>query len=679
MMMFVQTRFVDYVKATGSSGYRGGVVYPTGIKIQRDFSVVNTLGQKYQLNIEFSPKTKKKKKITWTSGDNSILTIDENGVLVAKKRGTVQVTAKSVNGKIATTTITVNASNNTSGSLKSIKNISITNNPKKMLTGEQFTINVQTSPVYDTSKIFTYKSSNKKVLTVDKNGVVKAVGKGKASITVTSNNNKKATITIQVEDYRIKLSDKVIKGDEGYSKEITATIETKLNINPNNVKWSVSSPMNVSVKSAGNDGKTFKANVYLKKSGNTNVKVKIGNESAAATVKINKVGSDTSIECPNISYDTSNSGGIKIVVYPSSKTDYYDVSLSANKRSGYNARWYLIESNLVGNRTFYYPYTSAQARLTVYDKNGKSRYCYTAPFDLDRSKGSNTNVTYSYWNICPSIVETKLDVVSGANVYKIHGYGSDDIVKTGVKTAHIKINANASRPYQYSWYVKEGKYYISNICDDNGCGSWNLFNTFDQYKTKDFTLTPSSETYYDKQGMVLLMDKFGSIQTCYTGIYNSIAYNKKSTTKYTNTNVYFEKDYSYNVNTMFGIVDSLPPAYVASSNVYFLSEATYLKLVGPNSCGIARHGQLDTYLKDGSQCPYDYAQWTIIHELGHIIDSMYYKLNKTSYISSKSDMIDMKNRYIGTQYLRDYSYSGEGNENSEFWADLFSMNYVNYL
>lgn len=157
----------------------GGVVYPTGIKIQRDFSVVNTLGQKYQLNIEFSPKTTTERKITWTSSDNSILTIDKNGVLIAKKRGTVKVTAKSVNGKSDSITITVNASNNTSGSLKDIKSISITNNPKKMLTGEKFSLNVQTSPVYDTSKIFTYKSSNEKVLKVNKDGVVKAVGKGK--------------------------------------------------------------------------------------------------------------------------------------------------------------------------------------------------------------------------------------------------------------------------------------------------------------------------------------------------------------------------------------------------------------------------------------------------------------------------------------------------------------------
>ena len=47
-------------------------------------------------------------------------------------------------------------------------------------------------------KEVTYKSSNKRVATVDKNGVVTAVGSGKASITVTSKTNKKVKTTVKV-------------------------------------------------------------------------------------------------------------------------------------------------------------------------------------------------------------------------------------------------------------------------------------------------------------------------------------------------------------------------------------------------------------------------------------------------------------------------------------------------
>lgn len=47
-------------------------------------------------------------------------------------------------------------------------------------------------------KEVTYKSSNKRVATVDKNGVVTAVGSGKANITVTSKTNKKVKTTVKV-------------------------------------------------------------------------------------------------------------------------------------------------------------------------------------------------------------------------------------------------------------------------------------------------------------------------------------------------------------------------------------------------------------------------------------------------------------------------------------------------
>lgn len=47
-------------------------------------------------------------------------------------------------------------------------------------------------------KEVTYKSSNKRVATVNKNGVVTAVGSGKANITVTSKTNKKVKTTVKV-------------------------------------------------------------------------------------------------------------------------------------------------------------------------------------------------------------------------------------------------------------------------------------------------------------------------------------------------------------------------------------------------------------------------------------------------------------------------------------------------
>ena len=76
--------------------------------------------------------------------------------------------------------------------------IKITQGKKKtMKVGKKLTLKVKLTPSKAKTKL-TWKSSNKKVATVSSKGVVKAKKPGKAKITVTTANNKKATITITV-------------------------------------------------------------------------------------------------------------------------------------------------------------------------------------------------------------------------------------------------------------------------------------------------------------------------------------------------------------------------------------------------------------------------------------------------------------------------------------------------
>lgn len=76
--------------------------------------------------------------------------------------------------------------------------IKITQGKKKtMKVGKKLTLKVKLTPSKAKTKL-TWKSSNKKVATVSSKGVVKAKKPGKAKITVTTANGKKATITITV-------------------------------------------------------------------------------------------------------------------------------------------------------------------------------------------------------------------------------------------------------------------------------------------------------------------------------------------------------------------------------------------------------------------------------------------------------------------------------------------------
>ena len=83
-----------------------------------------------------------------------------------------------------------------------VKSVAVTNLPAKQLTlkkGKSFTLKTKVSiSGKKVSKAVTYKSSNKKVATVNTKGKITAKKKGKAVITVISKANKKKTVKIKV-------------------------------------------------------------------------------------------------------------------------------------------------------------------------------------------------------------------------------------------------------------------------------------------------------------------------------------------------------------------------------------------------------------------------------------------------------------------------------------------------
>ncbi len=164
---------------------------PTGISITNGKKVTLEMGKTLKLGAKMKPDTAQSN-LTWKSSKKSVATVDGSGLVTPHKEGTAKITVTTRNKKKATITVKVVDPTKPTG-------ISITNGKTVTLkVGETLKLGAKLKPDTAQSEL-TWKSSNKKIATVDATGTVKALKKGKVKITVTTKKNKKkATITVKV-------------------------------------------------------------------------------------------------------------------------------------------------------------------------------------------------------------------------------------------------------------------------------------------------------------------------------------------------------------------------------------------------------------------------------------------------------------------------------------------------
>ncbi len=127
-------------------------------------------------------------KVTYTSSDPSIATVNKNGKIIAKKKGTVTITV-SANGKEKEVTVTVEPAKKAS-TIKLSKKMKLSDTKTSLKKGAKLTI----KKAAGTGKV-TYRSSNSKIATVSAKGVIKAKKKGTVTIFV---ENGKKTVKLKI-------------------------------------------------------------------------------------------------------------------------------------------------------------------------------------------------------------------------------------------------------------------------------------------------------------------------------------------------------------------------------------------------------------------------------------------------------------------------------------------------
>ncbi|MCM1990285.1 Ig-like domain-containing protein [Oceanirhabdus seepicola] len=81
------------------------------VTLQKEKSI--ELGEKAQLVAKIYPSNATNKNLTWTSSNFQIISVDNDGILMAKELGTVTITAESNNNKVATCVVKSVPKNNT--------------------------------------------------------------------------------------------------------------------------------------------------------------------------------------------------------------------------------------------------------------------------------------------------------------------------------------------------------------------------------------------------------------------------------------------------------------------------------------------------------------------------------------------------------------------------------------
>ena len=161
----------------------------TKLKLKKK-SITIGVGTTASVKATVSPKDATYPKVTWTSLNPKIASVSEGGTITGLKAGKAKITAQA-GSKTATLKVTV----------KSYPVTSVTLSKQKltMKTGQRKTLKVKITPSNATNKKIKWKSSNRKTVTVDRNGTITALKKGTAVIkAVSADGKKKASCTVTV-------------------------------------------------------------------------------------------------------------------------------------------------------------------------------------------------------------------------------------------------------------------------------------------------------------------------------------------------------------------------------------------------------------------------------------------------------------------------------------------------
>jgi len=222
-------------------------------------------GQEQTLTATINPSTAADKSINWSSTDESIVIVNNNGQVTAISKGTatIKAEARDGSGKYASCSVTVN---------RLVSSIQLNKTTISVYNGKSETLTATVMPSDASNTAVNWSSSNTSVATVSNSGMVTGKSKGTATITVTAKdgNGAQATCEVEVKQYVsfISIDRSWLTLVVGNEATLTVTTVSPDNANDKTYIWSSSDDAIASVDSSGKVTAKSKGTTTIKATAN---------------------------------------------------------------------------------------------------------------------------------------------------------------------------------------------------------------------------------------------------------------------------------------------------------------------------------------------------------------------------------------------------------------------------
>ena len=261
-------------------------------------------GDSRTLSATVQPDNATDNAVRWTTSDNSVVSVDQNGTITAVGGGKASITA-SAGGVSASCSVDVYVP---------VSSISLSANLLSLAKGTFAVLTATVSPEDAMDKSVQWNSDNPSIATVDQNGKVTAINDGRAKITASAGGFTASctVICVSIPVTAVVLNKTILSLAKGSSETLTATVSPR-DATDNTVKWSSDNPSVVTVDQNGE--------VTAVNAGNAVITASAGDVSATCEVSVFIPVTSITLSSTDLTLLVGQTAVLEATVLPDDATD----------------------------------------------------------------------------------------------------------------------------------------------------------------------------------------------------------------------------------------------------------------------------------------------------------------------------------------------------------------------